>query len=69
MQHCTIQLQNLIQKQPSGKKKYEAPKKAIVKKDVKSKMAAKNGCDGKLIAKILITTIQVDLVPNHSERW
>jgi len=28
-----------------------------VKKDVKSKVAAKNGCDGRLIAKILITTI------------
>jgi len=45
------------------------PKKAIVKKDVKSKAAAKNGCDGKLIEKILITTIQVDLVPNCSETW
>jgi len=46
-----------------------APKKAIVKKDVKSKMAAKNGCDGRLIAKILISTIQVNLVPNRSETW
>jgi len=46
-----------------------APKKAIVKKDVKSKVAAKNGCDGRLIAKILIMTIQVDLMPNHSETW
>jgi len=43
------------------------PKKAIVKKDVKSKVAAKNGCDGRLIAKSLITTIQVNLVPNRSE--
>jgi len=40
-----------------------------VKKDVKSKVVAKNGCDGRLIAKILISTIQVDLVPNHSETW
>jgi len=40
-----------------------------VKKDMKSKVAAKNGCDGRLIAKILITTIQVDLVPNRSETW
>ena len=32
-------------------------------------MAAKNGCDGRLIAKILITTIQVNLVPNCSETW
>jgi len=29
-----------------------APKKAIVKKDVESKVVAKNGCDGRLIAKI-----------------
>jgi len=37
-------------------------KKAIVKKDVKSK--PRNGCDGRLIAqKFLITTIQVNLVP------
>jgi len=28
---------------------------------------AKNGCDGRLKAKILITKIQVDLVPNRSE--
>jgi len=40
-----------------------------VKKDVKSKVAAKNRCDGRLIAKILIMTIQVDLVPNNSETW
>jgi len=40
-----------------------------VKKDVKSKVAAKNGCDGMLIAKILIMTIQVNLVLNHSETW
>jgi len=37
-----------------------------VKKDVKSKVAAKNGCDGSLIAKILITSIQV---LNPSETW
>jgi len=43
-----------------------APKKAI---DVKSKVAAKNGCDDRLIEKILIMTIQVDLVPNCSETW
>jgi len=35
-----------------------APKK---KKDVKSKVAAKKWLDGKLMAKILITTIQVNL--------
>ena len=37
-----------------------------MKKDVKSKVAAKNGCDGRLMAKILITTIKVNLVPNPS---
>jgi len=42
-----------------------SPKKAIVKKDVKSKVAARNGCDGRLIAKILIMTIQVNLVCDH----
>jgi len=35
-------------KQPSCKKKCEAPKKAIVKKDVKSKVAAKKWLDGRL---------------------
>jgi len=29
----------------------------------------RNGCDGRLIAKILITTIQVNLVPILSETW
>jgi len=42
-----------------------APKKAIVKKDVKFK----KWLDGRLMAKILITTIQVNLVPNPSETW
>jgi len=41
----------------------------LVKKDVKSKMVAKNGCDGRLIAKILITTFQVNFVINPSEMW
>ena len=57
------------QKQPSCKKKGVASKKARVKKDVKSKVAAKNGCDGRLMAKILIMTIQANLVPNSSETW
>jgi len=39
-------------------KKWAAPKNAVVKKDVKSKVAAKK-C--RLNAKILITTIQVNL--------
>jgi len=47
----------------------QPPKNAIVKKDVKTKVAAKNGCDGRLIAKILITTIQVNLVLNCNGMW
>ena len=45
------------------------PKKAIAKKDVKSKVVAKKGCDGRLIAKVLIMTIQGNLVLNPSETW
>jgi len=47
----------------------------IMKKDVKSKVVAKkwlwwprSGCDGRLMAKFLITTIQVNLVPNPWRR-
>jgi len=29
----------------------------------------KIGCDGRLMAKFLITTIQMNLVPNPSEMW
>jgi len=36
-----------------------APEKAIGKK-VKSKVAPRNGCDGRLIAKILITVQVID---------
>jgi len=45
------------------------PQEGPCEKDVESKVAAKNGCDGRLIAKILIMTIQVNLVPNYSETW
>jgi len=45
------------------------PQEGHCEKDVKSRVAAKNGCDGRLIAKILIATIQVNLVPNRSEIW
>ena len=44
MQHCSIQLQKEVKSNPktaSYKKKCVAPKKAIMKKDVKSKVAAK----------------------------
>ena len=58
----------------SSCKKSMRPQKAWVKKDVKSKMAAKNGCDNSSMAKILIMTIQVNLcvllqdsVPNSPE--
>jgi len=39
-------------KQPSCKKGCD-PNEAIVKKYVKSKVTAKNGCDGRLMAKFL----------------
>jgi len=51
---------NLIQNSPAIKKVC-GPKKAILKKDVKSKVAPRNGCDGSLMAKFLIPTIQVNL--------
>jgi len=54
----------LIQNSPAVKKVC-GPKKAIVKKDVKSDVKSKwrprNGSDGRLMAKFLITTIQVNL--------
>jgi len=50
---CTVCMSNIYSKNSPAVKKYAAPKKAIMKKDVKSKVAA---CDGKLIAKILLTT-------------
>jgi len=71
-QHCSIQLQKEVKSNPKTaqlQKRCAAPKKAIVKKDVKSKVAAKNGSDGSSMAKILITTIQVNLVPSPSETW
>jgi len=60
-----MQLQKEVKSNPiqPSCKKSAAPKKAIVKKDVKSKVAAKKWLDGRLMAKILITTILVNLVP------
>jgi len=49
----SMQLQKEVKsnpKQPSCKKKCVAPKKAIVKKDVKSKVAAKKWLDSRLMA-------------------
>ena len=51
-------------------KKCVAPKKAIVKKYVESKVVAIAGQEWLwwlLLAKLLIMTIQVNLVPNRSE--
>jgi len=46
------------------------PQEDHYEKDVKSKVAAnKKWPDGRLMAKILIVTIQVNLVPNPSEMW
>ena len=59
-----IQIQKVVisnPKQPSCKKSV-APEKPMVKKDVKSKVAAKKCCDGRLMVKILITAIQVNFV-------
>ena len=36
-----------------------------MKKDVKSKVTARNGCDGRLMVKNLISTIRVNLVLKH----
>jgi len=69
IQHNITKRSEILSKNSPAVKKCVAPKKAIVKKDVKSKVAAKNSCDGMLTAKILITTIQVNLVPNRSETW
>jgi len=63
----SMQLQKEVKSNPSCKKKCEAPKKAIVKKDVKSKVVTKKWLDSWLMAKNLIMTIQVNLVPNPSE--
>ena len=45
-------------------KKCVAPKKAIVKKMWNPRWWLRNGCNGEVIAKILITTIQANLVLN-----
>jgi len=52
---------NLIQNSPAVKKRCGRKKKKM--------WQPRNGCDGRLMAKILITTIQVNLVPYPSEMW
>ena len=52
MQHCSIQLQREVKSNPKTAQLYKkcaAPEKAIVNKGGKSKVAAKNGCNGRLI--------------------
>jgi len=60
-QLCSIQEVKYNPKTAKLYKGVQPPKKAIVKKDVKSRLATRNGCDGRLLAKILITTIQANL--------
>jgi len=57
MQHCTIQLQKEVKSNSPAVKKGCRSQEDHCEKDVKSNVAAKNGCDGRLIAKNLITTI------------
>jgi len=52
-------------KQPSCKKSVR-PQKGHSEKRCEILGGGQNGCDGRLMAKILITTIQVNLVPNPS---
>jgi len=69
LQHTITKRSEVQFKNSQAVKKGVAPKKAIVKKDVKSKVAARNCCDGRLKTNSLITTFQVNLVPNPSEMW
>jgi len=59
----------LIQKQPSCKKSVRPPRRPLWKKMWNPRWWPRNGCDGSLIAKILIMTIQVNLVLDLSETW
>jgi len=45
---------------PAVKKMCAAPKKTIVKKMWNPRWQPRNGCDGRLIGKILLTTIQAN---------
>ena len=55
---------NLIQNSQAVKK-CVALRKAMVKKDVNPRWRPRNGCDGRLMVKILIITIQVNFVKRH----
>jgi len=54
-------------KPPSCKKRLRPQKRHSEKRCEILSWQPRNGCDGRLIAKILITTIQVILVPNLEE--
>jgi len=56
-------------KQPSFKKVCSPQEKAMMKKDVNKRWHPRSGCDGRFMEKLLITTIQVNLVSNPSEMW
>jgi len=60
---------NLIQKPPSCKKSALPPRRPFWKKMWNPRWQPRNVCDGRLIAKILRTTIQVNLVPHPNEMW
>ena len=51
----------------SSCKKCVALKKATVKKDVKSRWQPRNGCDGRLMVRILMMAIQVKRHKNSPE--
>ena len=70
-QPYNTQLQKKVKsnpKQPSCKKSV-APKNAVVKKMQNPKWWPRNGCNSRLKEKILIMTIQVNLLSNRSEIW
>jgi len=56
-------------KQPSGKKSVRPPRMLLWKKMWNPKWQPRNDCDCRLKAKVLITTIQDNLVLNRSETW
>ena len=57
------------QKQPNCKKRCSPCQKTAWKKLWNQRWQPRSGCDGRIMAKFLITTIQVNLVPISSEVW
>jgi len=75
-QLCNIQLQKEVKCNPKTAqllKKVCGPQEDHCEKgcEIQGGGQERNGCDGRLIAKLLITTIQgiMNLVLNHSETW